>query len=133
MWSSLNNCRDGGLLFLRVALGLFYIWIHGWGRLAGGVATWKKLGTPMKHIGIGFLPEVWGFIAACASTIGVVFLIIGFVFRPSALVIFITLTVAVIAGIAGSTIGKTSDIIEMAILVLGLLFIGPGRYSFGKG
>ena len=39
MWKNLSNFSDVALLFLRVTLGGFFIWIHGWPKLAGGLAT----------------------------------------------------------------------------------------------
>ncbi len=132
MWSALNNFRNGALLFLRVAMGGFYIWLHGWSRLAGGIATWKKLGLPMKQIGITFFPEFWGFMVAFASTVAVILVILGFAFRPACLLILVTLGIAIVIGIESSGIAKTSHLIELAILVASLIFIGPGRYSFDK-
>ena len=138
MWSSLSKYRDGALLFLRVALGTFYIWLHGWQRLMGGkagaVAAWKQAGKMMKELGIDFAPAAWGFMGAMAATLAVVLMILGFWFRPACLYILITLAILFCIRIeTGSTIGKLSDLIELAILLLSLLFIGPGKYSIDKG
>src|SRR3954462_15999301 len=99
MWSSLNNHRDGALLFLRIALGSFYIWIHGWARIAGGLTGWRHAGASMKVFGITFLPELWGFMGAFAATVGVLFLVLGLLFRPACLLITLTLAVVCIIGV----------------------------------
>ena len=132
MWSSLNQFRDGALLFLRLALGSFYIWLHGWSLMAGGVAGWKKAGWAMQHIGINFLPAAWGFMGAFAATVAIVLLILGLCFRPACLLILITLTVVAIARIKSGGVAGSYHSIEMAIVIFSLLFIGPGRYSFDK-
>ena len=49
--TSLTKFRDWGLLFLRVALGSFYLYAHGWHKLAGGVGTWRELGLAMRSAG----------------------------------------------------------------------------------
>ncbi|MDB6173485.1 MAG: DoxX family protein [Chthoniobacteraceae bacterium] len=138
MWSSLSNYRDGALLFLRVGLGTFYIWLHGWSRLVGGkagaIATWKQAGRVMKDVGISFAPEAWGFMGAMASTLAVALVILGFWFRPACLYIFLVLIVMLSIGLeTGSSLGKLSNAVQLAILVLSLLFIGPGKFSIDKG
>ena len=54
MWKNLSNYRDAALLFLRVTLGCEFIYLHGWPKLAGGLAKWKVVGAAMKHVGITF-------------------------------------------------------------------------------
>lgn len=133
MWSSLGKYRDGALLFLRLALGTFYTWMHGWSQLAGGLPAWKKTGLAMKHIGITFAPGLWGFLAAIAATIAIGFLILGLFFRPACLLIFLTLLVAASITVESVGLARSAHTVEFAILVFSLLFIGPGRYSVDKG
>ncbi len=133
MWSSLGNYRDCALLFLRLALGIFYTWTHGWSQLAGGPSAWKHTGLAMKHIGISFAPTFWGFLAALAATGAIGFVILGLFFRPACLLIFLTLLVAASITIESVGIPRSSHTIELAILVLSLIFIGPGKYSVDKG
>ena len=97
MWKNLSNFRDGALLFLRVALGGFFIYAHGWPLLAGGLARWKVTGLAMRHLGISFWPGYWGFMAAFAESVGVGLLMLGLFFRPSALLLAVTLSVAALS------------------------------------
>jgi putative oxidoreductase len=133
MWNSLSRYRDGALLFLRVALGLFFIYAHGWPKLAGGVGAWKKYGNAMKHVGIDFWPEFWGFMAAFSESIGAGFIVLGLFFRPSCMLILLTMTVASAMQSQTGDLIKASHPIEMAIVFFSLIFIGPGKYSIDKG
>ena len=132
MWSSLGKYRDAALLCLRVGLGLFFIYAHGWPKLAGGISAWKKYGQAMKHVGIGAWPEFWGFMAAFSETFGAALIVIGFCFRPAALLLLITMCVASIMESRTGNIVGASHPIEMAIVFFALLFIGPGKYSVDK-
>jgi putative oxidoreductase len=131
--TSLTKFRDWGLLFLRVALGGFYLYVHGWHKLAGGVHAWREIGLATRYVGIHFAPVFWGLMAALSETLGCVLVILGFLFRPACFLLFITLTVA-----SAMHMGKNqgletaSHAIELAILFFSLLFIGPGKYSIDK-
>ena len=133
MWKNLSNFRDGALLFLRVALGGFFIYAHGWRELAGGLVRWKGIGAAMKHLGITFWPGFWGFMAAFSESIGVAFLILGLFFRPSALLLVITMSVAALSEYRAHGLGEASHAIELALVFTALIFIGPGKYSLDKG
>ena len=134
MWKNLSNFRDGALLFLRIAFGGFFIYTHGWPKLAGGLAKWKLLGAMgMKPLGITFWPGFWGFMAAFAESIGVGFLILGLFFRPSCLLLVITMGVAALSEYRAHGLGEASHAIELALIFTALIFIGPGKYSIDKG
>ena len=131
--TSLTKFRDQGLLFLRVALGCFYIYAHGWHKLAGGVHAWRDLGEATRYVGIHFAPVFWGLMAALSETLGCVLLVLGFLFRPACLLLFITLVVASAMHLKkGQGWETASHAIELAILFFSLLFIGPGKYSVDK-
>ena len=134
MWKNLSNFRDGALLFLRIAFGGFFIYAHGWPKLAGGLAKWKLLGAMgMKPLGITFWPGFWGFMAAFAESIGVGFLILGLFFRPSCLLLVVTMGVAALSEYRAHGLGEASHAIELALIFTALIFIGPGKYSIDKG
>jgi putative oxidoreductase len=82
--------RDAGLLVLRLGLGGFFIWAHGWPKLAGGVEKWRGIGAAMQHLGIDFWPVVWGFLATLAETLGAFLVAIGLFFKPACLALTIT-------------------------------------------
>ncbi len=129
----LTKFRDWGLLFLRVVLGGFYIYAHGWHKLAGGVHAWHEIGLAVRYVGIHFAPVFWGLMAALSETLGCALVILGFLFRPACLLLLITLVVASAMHLrTGQGIEKASHAIELAILFFSLLFIGPGKYSIDK-
>jgi len=131
--TSLTRFRDAGLLFLRVALGVFYLYVHGWHKLAGGVHAWHELGMAMRFVGIHFGYVFWGLMAALSETLGCVLVVLGFLFRPACLLLLITLLVAS-AMLLGTGKGweAASHPVELAILFFSLLFIGPGKYSIDR-
>jgi putative oxidoreductase len=132
--TSLTKFREWGLLFLRVVLGAFYLYAHhGWHKLAGGAHQWMELGLAVKYVGIHFGYIFWGLMAALSETLGCIFVILGFLFRPACLLLFITLFVAA-AMLLGKGEGwaKASEAVELAILFFSLLFIGPGKYSIDR-
>ncbi|MDT8901603.1 DoxX family protein [Anaeroselena agilis] len=128
--SGSDRFRDGGLLLLRVGLGLMFMY-HGWPKVTGGVAAWTKLGMSMSFVGIGFLPPFWGFMAAASEFGGGLLLIVGLFFRPACLLLAVTMAVAVAMKFGtGAGLGGASQALELGIVFVSLLFIGPGRYSF---
>ena len=134
MWAFLSRNRDAGLLLLRIGLGGFFIWVHGWPKLAGGVGKWRDLGAAMEHVGIGFWPVMWGFLATMAETLGALLVVIGLFFRPACLLLALTMTVAAITSYAkkGGSLVEASHAIEVGIVFLSMIFIGAGKYSVDK-
>jgi len=131
--TSLTKFRDQGLLFLRVALGCFYIYAHGWRKLAGGVHEWREIGAAVHYVGIHFAFVFWGLMAALSETVGNVLFILGCLFRPACLMLLFTLCVAVAFHVrSGQGWAKASEALELAILYFSLLFIGPGKFSVDK-
>ena len=134
MWKNLSNYRDAALLFLRVTLGCEYIYVHGWPKLAGGMHRWREVGGALKYVGIHFWPVFWGFMAAFSETIGVALLIVGLFFRPSCLLLVITLTVAAVFDYhTKGGLGGASHALELCLFFIALIFIGPGKYSVDQG
>jgi putative oxidoreductase len=133
MWSKLSNYKDVALLFFRLIFGAFFILVHGFPKLAGGLPKWKAIGASMKHIGITFWPGFWGFMAAFSETIGIGLLMIGFAFRPSCLLLIITMSIATLSkyGPTGR-LSEAAHPFELALVFAILIFIGPGKYSVDK-
>jgi len=123
---------DFGLLFLRIGIGIMYLY-HGYPKVMGGPEKWEKLGTAMQFVGVSAMPVFWGFMAAMSEFGGAILLIIGFFFRPAC--IFLAITMAVAASMhlgKGDGLQVASHAIENGILFIGLLVIGPGRFSVDK-
>ncbi|RNI31244.1 DoxX family protein [Rufibacter latericius] len=121
--------KEEGLLLLRVGIGFMFI-LHGWPKITGGMEMWEKVGSAMSVFGITSGAAFFGFMAAFAETVGGLFLMLGFLFRPMTLLLFATMLVATFRHMAaGDGFGGYSHALESAILFLGLFFIGPGKYS----
>ncbi|RNL50538.1 DoxX family protein [Pedobacter jejuensis] len=129
---NLGKYRNTGLLLLRVGLGIMFI-IHGFPKLAGGPDGWTGLGGSMKVVGVDFLPTFWGFMAAATETFGGFLLIVGLFFRPASILLIFTMIIAALVHFSkGDGLQGASHAIELAIVFLGLIFIGPGKYSVDK-
>jgi putative oxidoreductase len=124
--------KNFGLLVIRVGLGISMV-LYGYPKLLGGPDGWTELGTSTKHVGINFLPVVWGFLAAVTETLGGLFILIGFAFRPACILLVINLIVAASVHLAGGEGHQgAGHAIELAFVLAGLLFVGPGKYSVDK-
>ena len=86
MFKSLSQYADLGLLLGRLGIGAIYI-VFGWQKLSGGQVAWTHIGHAMAYLGIGFMPNVWGLLAALAEFLGGILLVLGFLFRPAATLI----------------------------------------------
>ncbi|MVN20216.1 DoxX family protein [Mucilaginibacter arboris] len=132
IFENLVKYKNLGLLIIRLGLGVMFIY-HGVPKLAGGPEHWEKIGGSMNVIGINFAPAFWGFMAAITETFGGLLLIIGLVFRPVCLLLFINLIIAALTHFSkGGGLESAAHAIEDAIMFLGLFFIGPGIYSIDK-
>ncbi len=124
----LKTFPDFGLLFIRIALGLSYVFVHGLQKLIGGPTLWTKIGSSVSQLGINFAFPLWGFFAMCAEFFGGILILFGLFFRPAAMFVIITMFVA-----AYSTFGKDAGTfahpIELGVTLFGLFFTGPGKYS----
>jgi putative oxidoreductase len=129
----LGKYRDAGLLLLRIGLGVMFC-LHGLPKLAGGPKLWTALGKNMAHLGIDFFPVFWGFMAAATEGIGGILLILGFCYRPVCLLLTFTMVIASLKlhHDKADFQSAASRPIELAIVFLGLAFVGPGRFSIDK-
>lgn len=127
--TSFDKYRDIGLLILRIGMGLMFIG-HGLPKMMGGKELWAKLGGAMSGVGINFMPEFWGFMAAFSELFGGIFLLLGLFFRPATILLTMTMIVATIMHIKnGDAFNGWSHAFESAIIFFSLFFIGPGKYS----
>lgn len=125
----LDRYRNFGLLFLRVGMGVMFMY-HGGPKLYGGPEKWAKLGTAMNQLGIHSMPVFWGFMAAFAEFFGGIGLMLGFFFRPACALLCFTMIVAATKHLVGAeSLGAASHAIEAGIVFFSLLFIGPGDHS----
>lgn len=127
----LGTFRDVGLLAIRVGLGLSFIF-HGKDKLfhADPIAFWTQLGGAVGAFGITFAPAFWGFMGAFAEFGGGILFILGFLFRPAAVLLTCTMAVALAFHVGkGDDFKVYSHALEVGIVFLGLIFVGPGKLS----
>lgn len=130
--SKLGDYKNTGLLLLRIGLGAMMI-MHGYPKLLGGPDMWKQIGGSMANIGVHFAPTFWGFMAGAAEGIGGLLFLLGLWFRPACLFLLFTMFMAAMHHFkAGDGLGQASHAIELAFVFLGMLFVGPGKYSMDK-
>jgi putative oxidoreductase len=101
---------------------------HGWGKITGGPEAWAKLGGAMQHLGLGFLPTFWGFMAAIAEFVAALMVVLGLVTRPAALLLVINMLVAANMHIQTGN-GSPESALIYGIAFLAIFFLGAGRYS----
>lgn len=127
-----KQLRNIGLLILRVGLGVMFI-LHGYPKVFGGPEMWAEVGTAMQHMGIDFAPMFFGFIAGVTELFGGLFLLLGLFFTPSTILLFMVMIVATTKHISsGDPFAFYSHSIEMGIILLSLVLIGPGKYNLDK-
>lgn len=132
-WIFSKYNKHVGLLLLRLGFGGMFAFAHGIGKITGGPEEWAKLGGVMKFLGMDFAPAFWGFMAAGSEFFGGILIMLGLLFRPAAGFLFCTMFVAASMHWGmGDSLGKASHAIENGIILISLLFIGPGKYSLDQ-
>jgi putative oxidoreductase len=128
----LGKFRDLGLLILRVGLGASFI-MHGSQKMFGGPEMWIKLGGAMGNWGMTYYPVFWGFMAAFSEFAGGFLFILGFMFRPAAILLTVTMACAVTMHIkSGQGYDIFSHALEVGVVFAGLIFVGPGKFSIDR-
>ncbi|MGN5954694.1 DoxX family protein [Sphingobacterium lactis] len=128
-----NSKTDTGLLIIRLVLGATMLAFHGLPKLMGGVETWTKIGASMSHLGINFMPTVFGFSAGLVESLGSVLLILGLWTRPAAIFLSLTMVVAAANHLAkGDGLSGASHAIEFLAVFVAFAIMGPGRLSVDK-
>jgi putative oxidoreductase len=128
IWNGLARYRDLGLLLLRLGVGLGFIYFHGWAKLSGGPERWAGIGSAVELFGIGFGHTLFGFLAAFSESVGGLLIALGLFFRPAAALLLTTMIVATTRHIVTGQ-GTPAHAFKNAWVFLGILFVGPGRYS----
>ena len=125
----LDKHKDVGLLFLRVSIGLIFVW-HGYPKIMGGPSQWHVMGRVLQDIGIQAFPAFWGFMAAFAEFIGGLFIILGIGTRLFAILLTLLMSLIMFLSLkqgAGALIA--SPFLKDIIIFLSLVIMGSGKYS----
>ncbi|MDX1618348.1 MAG: DoxX family protein [Balneolaceae bacterium] len=121
--------RNIGLLLLRIGLGIMFI-LHGFPKVSGGPEVWVQYGEAAQFVGLNFAPMFFGFMAGITELFGGIFLILGLFFKPTVALLAVVMVVATAKHIAsGAPFSIMSHSIEIGIVCLSLLLIGPGKHS----
>ncbi|MFS8615563.1 MAG: DoxX family protein [Solitalea sp.] len=130
--SSLGKHKDIGLLILRVVVGLAFM-MHGYPKVTGGLEMWTGLGAAMNVFGINFGAPFWGALAAFTEFLGGFLILVGWGFRPVCILLGFTMLVAALTHYQGGDgFAGYSHALKMCGIFIGLLFIGPGKYSLDR-
>jgi putative oxidoreductase len=128
----LDKYRSAGLLLIRIGIGCMFLY-HGAPKMFGGPEAWEGLGMAMGSLGIHSVPVFWGFMASVSEFFGAILLILGLFFRPACILLTVTMGVAASMHLGkGDGLRGASHAIEDGILFLGLILIGPGKYSLDE-
>ena len=132
MWKSLDKYREAGFIILRLGIGGMFI-LHGYGMLKMGSLGWEKIGGSLSYFGINFGHQFFGLLASLSEFLGGICLILGLFFRPACCFLFITMVVATSFHFHhGDGLQGASHALELGILFLSLIFIGPGQLSLDE-
>lgn len=124
-----GHYRNLGLLLMRIGLGIMFI-LHGFPKVIGGPEVWVEYGMAAQYIGLNFAPMFFGFMAGITELFGGIFLIMGLFFKPTLAFLAIVMVVATAKHIAlDAPFSSLSHSIEIGIVCLCLLLIGPGKHS----
>ena len=127
----LAKYREGGLLLMRLALGVFFIILTGPVLLSD--SRWSGFGSAIKNLGLNSHFQFWGFLGALAGCLGGVLMIFGLFFRPGVLLVLMITIVHTLGALDRSgSYRATLGAIELCLILLGLLFVGPGKFSVDK-
>ena len=128
----LSKYRETGLLLFRASIGLVFVILIA-PVLWRGHENWEHLGSAMRNLDVHGHFEFWGFTGAILGCAGGILMILGLFFRVGVLFVLAVTAVHLL-----SVIHSRGDFyvrlpaFEMLILLLSLLFIGPGKYSVDK-
>jgi putative oxidoreductase len=115
---------DIGLLLLRVFAGLSMAFAHGMGKVPpsdGFIRGVGKMGFPM--------PELFAWSAGLSEFLGAILIAIGFLSRPSAFFLSITMLVAALIKHGGDGFGSQEKPLLYAFVFILIMLAGPGRFS----
>jgi len=129
VFSGLSKYKNAALLVMRTGIGIAMT-LHGYPKISGGEHVWHEVGKAMGVFGITFLPTFWGFMAAITEFLGGILFIIGLAFRPACILLAFVMLVVILGGWKNhSHYDNFLHPLELFVVFISLLFLGPGRYS----
>lgn len=129
---------DLGLLIIRIALGTILV-IAGYGKFMAGTDQLHWVGSNIKYIGMDVGTQnlttlVYGIAAAGSELLGGILLIAGWLFRTATFPLMGTMLVATLFKYQTTNGDLTQYGYPMLFffVLLGLLLIGPGKFSLQR-
>ena len=127
----LAKYRETSLLLMRLSLGVLFIILTGPVLLNG--SKWAAFGSAIRNIGLSSHFQFWGFLGALAGCAGGALMVFGLFFRLGVLLVLAITLIHTIGAIDRSgTLRAALGAIELCLILTGLLFVGPGKYSVDK-
>lgn len=135
---SLFQRPDLGLLIIRLALAAILM-MAGWNKFSGGEGVLNAVGANIKVIGLevgtnNVVTLFFGIMAAGSELLGGALLLVGLLVRTSTFILMGTMTVATLTKYqsSGGDLTQTGYPLVVLLVLLGLLFTGPGRICLQK-
>ena len=119
-----SKAANVGLMLLRVYAGLSLAFAHGIGKIPpseGFIAGVTKMGF--------FAPSLFAWAAGCSELLGGVFLAAGFMTRPAALFVALTMGVAGLITHAADPFGRKEKAFLYMFVAIVYMLVGAGRYA----
>ena len=135
---SLFRHPDFGLLIIRLGVGIVFA-IAGYNKFIAGEQTLHAIGANIKYIGLDVGTQnistmFFGVLAAATELVGGLLIAGGFMYRVSAGFLIVTMLVATLMMI-DTTSGDFTQFgfpMILGLVMIGLLFTGPGKFSIQK-
>ena len=127
--SFLARYENAGLLILRGGIGLS-LSLMAYHDFLGGVPTWSRVGGMIAVFGIHWGFAAWGFLGTAVPVFGGAFMCAGLFTRVAALLNAAAFVVSAAAHLhAGHGFRGSIFAIEVVIVCVAIVILGPGRYS----
>ena len=128
MLKFLGKYNEMGLLLLRVSLGVLFLYLTV-PVLTSGARAIAHFGSGIRVLGLHSHFQLWGTVGALTVCVGAILMIFGLFFRIGILLVLVV-TLLHVAG--AKNFHSVIPAIEMAIVLVSLLLIGPGKFSVDK-
>ena len=117
-----------GLLVMRLGLTAV-LFLHALPKLFAGAHTWKSIGTTLSFINPGFPPVIFGCAILLLEALGAVSFVFGYFFRAACTLLFLLFSAYFFNyfKVGFNTLMLWS--LGLAVVFVGLIYVGPGRYS----
>ncbi len=122
-----NGNADAALVLIRLWTGAMMLY-HGSLKLFGGMERFMETVVTKLH-----LPPALGWLAALTEFIGGLFLAVGFLTRPAAMLVAITMLVAAFGAHATDPWARKEFALCYAVFSVAIVIAGAGRYSLDAG